>query len=133
MFKLGKTRGLVWSAPMPSDPEVAFEVAPLTPKVTEDINNRFFVAQYEQTPDGASKITTTVKSSGMSREQAKAVVRNWKGIVDDDGNPIPCTPAMVDLLFDVWDDGGAMAAHVVTTANKFNEIQSAAKVEAAKN
>jgi hypothetical protein len=126
-LKLGKTRGTIWTPPMEDDEEILFEIRPLTPKVGEEIQNRFFSAHYEQDADGKAKITTTVKSAGMVREQAKVLVESWAGIIGADdmgplaGKLVPCTAKYIDLVFDEWDDNGKMAAHVVKFASKFAE------------
>jgi hypothetical protein len=126
-LRLGKSRGTIWTPPLLSDDEIMLEVAPLTPLLSEQIQNRFVSAQYAQTDDGKATITTTVKSAGMIREQAKAVTVGWKGIIGADdmgplaGKDIPCSDKYKDLVFDEWDDTGNIAAHAVKYASKFAE------------
>lgn len=123
-FKIEKTRGFIWTPSMDGDKDVRFKVGPLTPKMHEEIANKFYSAQYVN-DGGDNKVITTIKSVGMVREQAKAVTQGWEGILGGEdmgeyaGQPLPCSDKYKDMLFDVWDDRGDMAVFVVKFASDF--------------
>jgi hypothetical protein len=129
MKKISKSRGTVWTPAFDEDPEIFFEIAPLTPVLTERINNDFMTSKLVQRQDGKNEISTEFKSLGVVREEAKAVTKGWKGFVYGDdmgplaGQPVPCNDKTITQLYDEWDDNGAYAAFVVKHANKFSELK----------
>ena len=129
-FKIGKERGAVWTAGYPEDESIRFQIRPLTPILNEQITGSHLSSTIVQ-EDGHNKLQTNVRSFGITREQAKAIVVGWEGVVGDDtmgpmsGQPVPCTAKYISQLFDEWDDGGLLAAFVVGQANKYAEIREA--------
>jgi hypothetical protein len=128
--KISKTRGTVWTDPMPDDADIQFEVRPLTPILQEQIQNKFLHQRLVHSENGKSQIETEITGHGLVREQAKHLVVNWKGFIYGEdmgplaGTPMPFTEKNADLVFDQWDDG-SMATFVNKAASNFATIREA--------
>lgn len=127
-MKIGKDRAAVWSENYPGDISMRFKIRPLTPILGETITNAHLSASLVN-EGGQNRLQTNIKSFGITREQAKAVVTDWEGVLGDstmgplEDKPLPCTDKYKAYLFDLWDDGGLIAAFVMTQANKLAEIR----------
>lgn len=48
-------------------------------------------------------VTIEERTVEITRFLAKAVIRDWRGVVNDDtGEPLPVTPEAVDAVMDIW-------------------------------
>lgn len=53
--------------------------------------------------EGETPPTMEARTVAITRFIAKAVIRDWRGVVDDaTGEPLPVTPATIDAVMDVW-------------------------------
>lgn len=127
-FAIGRERTGIWTAGMPEDPEVRFQIRPLTPLVSEQVYSEFVQAKLVQ-EDGKNKLEQNVRGFGMMRAQAKAVVMDWEGIVGDAtmgplaGQALPCNDKYKSLVFDVWDDGGKLTGFVTEQSARYAQLK----------
>lgn len=53
--------------------------------------------------EGADKTSIEARTVAITKFIARAVIRDWRGVVDDaTGDPLPVTAATIDAVMDVW-------------------------------
>lgn len=103
MSALRKKLAPTWfSLPVEQSPAPEFELAPLRPLEWLEVRNEIY-----QTPAGLFKI-----SARGVRTALEAAVRNWRYVVDEDGNPVEFDRRLLfDLPAEWLDDLATEVAH----------------------
>lgn len=117
-FKLSKTHRYWWpvSVSIP-DPENPGQFVEQRLKVQfEPLGRDAQLAAQDQ----AAQLTTLRALADHETEQARRIVKNWEGVIDADGSPVPFTPELLDqALQQAWFRKGVQEAlHESMTGDK---------------
>jgi hypothetical protein len=77
-----------------------FEVlhGPVTSAILSEAGHAAMAAR-----DGEDPPTMEARTVAITRFIARAVIRDWRGVVDDaTGEPLPVSPATIDAVMDIW-------------------------------
>ena len=80
---------------MPGAPGTAFLLAPLT----SDVEATITAATTSRKLDEAGKVVDIERNyTAYAQAVGRETIKDWRGVIDSTGQPVPCSPARIDEL-----------------------------------
>ena len=85
--------------------KIAFKIFPLTSSLVDETRKEHTTVQKEITFDKGRRVinkTEYVDEDAVANALIDKILRDWRGVNDEKGNEIECTPANKRILFDMY-------------------------------